>query len=79
MNDLIASNKRRTALLLVGFVALVVVVGISVGSLAGNGTGSLIVAFGMSAVFALLIREVFGKLPGAPDPLKYAFLGALIG
>ena len=52
MNDLIASNKRRTALLLVGFVALVVVVGISVGSLAGNGTGGLIVAFGMSAVFA---------------------------
>ncbi|MCC7007953.1 MAG: NarK/NasA family nitrate transporter [Acidobacteria bacterium] len=34
---------------------------------------------GMSAVFALLIREVFGKLEGAPDPLQYAFLGALIG
>ncbi len=34
---------------------------------------------GMSAVFPLLIREVFGKLPGAPDPLQYAFLGALIG
>jgi NNP family nitrate/nitrite transporter-like MFS transporter len=34
---------------------------------------------GFSAAFALLIREVFGKLPGAPDPLKYAFLGALIG
>ena len=34
---------------------------------------------GLAASFALLIREVFGKLPGAPDPLKYAFLGALIG
>jgi NNP family nitrate/nitrite transporter-like MFS transporter len=34
---------------------------------------------GMSAVFALLIREVFGRLEGAPDPLRYAFLGALIG
>jgi NNP family nitrate/nitrite transporter-like MFS transporter len=34
---------------------------------------------GFSAAFALLIREVFGKVPGAPDPLKYAFLGALIG
>ena len=34
---------------------------------------------GMSAVFALLIRELFGKLDGAPDPLRYAFLGALIG
>jgi NNP family nitrate/nitrite transporter-like MFS transporter len=34
---------------------------------------------GMSAAFALLIREIFGKLEGAPDPLAYAFLGALIG
>ena len=34
---------------------------------------------GLAASFALLIREVFGKLPGAPDPLRYAFLGALIG
>jgi NNP family nitrate/nitrite transporter-like MFS transporter len=34
---------------------------------------------GMSAVFALLIREVFGRIEGAPDPLQYAFLGALIG
>ena len=34
---------------------------------------------GFAAAFGLLIREVFGKLPGAPDPLKYAFLGALIG
>ncbi len=34
---------------------------------------------GFAAAFGLLIREVFGKLPDAPDPLKYAFLGALIG
>ncbi len=34
---------------------------------------------GLAASFALLIREVFGKLPGAPDPLRYAFLGALVG
>lgn len=34
---------------------------------------------GLAASFALLIREVFGKLPGAPDPLQYAFLGALVG
>jgi len=52
MNDLIASNKRRTVLLLVGFVALVVIVGIAVGSLAGNGTNGLIIAFALSAVFA---------------------------
>jgi heat shock protein HtpX len=52
MNDLIASNKRRTVLLLIGFVALVVIVGIAVGSLAGNGTNGLIIAFALSAVFA---------------------------
>jgi NNP family nitrate/nitrite transporter-like MFS transporter len=34
---------------------------------------------GFSASFALLIQQIFGKLPNAPDPLKYAFLGALIG
>lgn len=34
---------------------------------------------GFSASFALLMKEIFGKLPGAPDPLRYAFLGALIG
>ena len=34
---------------------------------------------GFSASFALLISELFGKLPQAPDPLKYTYLGALIG
>ena len=34
---------------------------------------------GFSAAFPLMIREVFGKLEGAPDPLAYAFLGPLIG
>ena len=52
MNDLIASNKRRTALLLIGFVVLVAIVGIAVGSLVGSGTNGLIVAFVISAVFA---------------------------
>ncbi len=34
---------------------------------------------GLSAAFPLLIRELFGKLEGAPDPLTYAFLGPLVG
>ena len=34
---------------------------------------------GFAASFALLIREVFGKVNNPPDPLHYAFLGALIG
>jgi NNP family nitrate/nitrite transporter-like MFS transporter len=34
---------------------------------------------GFSATFPLLIRQVYGGLPGAPDPLAYAFLGPLVG
>lgn len=34
---------------------------------------------GFTASTPLLIREVFGKLPDAPDPLAYAWIGPLIG
>ncbi len=34
---------------------------------------------GFAAAFPLLITTVYGKFPDAPDPLKYAFLGPLIG
>jgi NNP family nitrate/nitrite transporter-like MFS transporter len=34
---------------------------------------------GLAAVFPLLIKTVYGRFDGAPDPLKYAFLGPLIG
>lgn len=34
---------------------------------------------GLSAAFPLLIKDVFGKFDNAPDPLKFAFLGPLIG
>ncbi|HYF08264.1 MAG TPA: nitrate/nitrite transporter [Acetobacteraceae bacterium] len=34
---------------------------------------------GLSATFPLLIRQVYGGLPGAPDPLAYAFYGPLVG
>lgn len=34
---------------------------------------------GLSAAFPLLIKSLYGTFPGAPDPLKYAFLGPLIG
>ncbi len=34
---------------------------------------------GLSASFPLLIKELFGHLPNAPQPLAYAFLGPLIG
>jgi NNP family nitrate/nitrite transporter-like MFS transporter len=34
---------------------------------------------GFSAVFPLLIKQLFGKFEGAPDPLAFAFLGPLVG
>ena len=34
---------------------------------------------GFSAAFPLLIKTTYGRFPGAPDPLKYAFYGPLIG
>jgi len=34
---------------------------------------------GFSATFPLLIRTLYGKFEGAPDPLAYAFLGPLVG
>ena len=34
---------------------------------------------GFSAAFPLLIKTVYGNFPDAPDPLKYAFYGPLIG
>lgn len=34
---------------------------------------------GYAATFPLLIKQVYGGFEGAPDPLKYAFLGPLVG
>lgn len=34
---------------------------------------------GLAASFPLLIKQLFGGLEGAPDPLKFAFLGPLVG
>lgn len=34
---------------------------------------------GLAATFPLLMKQIYGPLPGAPDPLTYAFLGPLVG
>lgn len=34
---------------------------------------------GLSAAFPLMIKELYAGFPGGPDPLKYAFLGPLVG
>jgi len=44
MNDLIASNKRRTVFLMFGFVVFLVVVGLAVGTLIGNGVTGTVIA-----------------------------------
>ena len=54
MNDLIASNKRRTLALMAGFVAVTVLVGASVGALTGFGTAGTLVALVVAATFAFV-------------------------
>ena len=34
---------------------------------------------GLSAAFPLMIKAIYGNFPDAPDPLRYAFYGPLIG
>ncbi len=34
---------------------------------------------GFSAAFPMMIKSLYGQFPDAPDPLKYAFLGPLVG
>ena len=34
---------------------------------------------GLSGTFPLLIKQCYGALPGAPDPLAFAFYGPLVG
>jgi NNP family nitrate/nitrite transporter-like MFS transporter len=34
---------------------------------------------GLAATFPLLIAQCYGRLPGAPDPLAWAFYGPLVG
>jgi heat shock protein HtpX len=50
--DLVRANKRRSALLVVGFVAIVVLVGAAVGALIGAGPWGMLVALVVSAVVA---------------------------
>jgi heat shock protein HtpX len=53
VNDLIASNKRRTVFLMFGFVVFLVVVGLAVGTLMGNGVTGTAIALAISAVMAM--------------------------
>ncbi|MFM8554546.1 MAG: M48 family metalloprotease [Acidimicrobiales bacterium] len=52
MHDLIASNKRRTALLMTTFVMLLLLVGAAVGVLIGQGTFGTVIALVVAGVMA---------------------------
>ena len=78
MNDLIAANKRRTAALLVGFMFFVVLVGMAIGALVGNGTTGTIVAVAIAAVSAFvgywksdaIALRVSRAVPADPEQYK---------
>lgn len=52
MHELISSNKRRTVMLMAVFVALLVLVGMAVGVLMGNGTTGTLIALVVAALMA---------------------------
>lgn len=52
MFELIRANKRRSTLLIVGFVGLLTLVGLAVGQLVGYGLGGTLIALTISAVTA---------------------------
>ena len=52
MFELIRSNKRRSVLLVLGFVLVVVAIGAAAGYLAGFGWGGIVIALVLSAALA---------------------------
>ena len=54
MYEQIAHNKRKTALLITGFIALVVAAGAAAGVLIGYGIAGTIVALVIAGTFAFL-------------------------
>ena len=84
MHELVTSNKRRTALLMGVFVLLLVLVGMAVGVLMGNGTGGTVIALVIAALMAVgsywksdaIALAVSRAVPA--DPAAYARLHNLV-
>src|ERR1700682_4881046 len=74
--DLVASNKRRSVLLALGFIAILVVVGWAVSLLAGLGSYGVVIALVVAGVLAFLSywkSDAVGlamrrATPARPDP-----------
>lgn len=53
MHELVSSNKRRTVMLMVVFAGLLVLVGMAVGVLMGNGTGGMVIALVVAGLMSV--------------------------
>lgn len=84
MHELISANKRRSAVLIAGFVVFLVLVGAAVGILIGNGVVGTVVALVVSAVVAFtsywkadtIALAVSRAIPA--DPQQYQRLHNLV-
>lgn len=84
MYDLIRSNKRKSVLLVVGFVAVVAVIGFAFGLVFGNGIAATIVALVIGAIVAFTSYWKADKIALAvsrarpADPQEYARLHNIV-
>lgn len=80
MYDLIRSNKRRSVLLIIGFIAVVAVIGFAFGLVFGNGIAATVVALVIGAIVAFASYWKADKIALAvsrahpADPQQYARL-----
>lgn len=84
MHELISSNKRRTALLMVAFTVLLVLVGMAAGVLIGQGTAGTVVALVIAGLMAFTSYWKADKIALAvsraqpADPATYARLHNIV-
>ena len=84
MYDLIRSNKRRSVLLIVAFIAVVAVIGFAFGLVFGNGIAATIVALVIGAIVAFTSYWKADKIALAvsrarpADPQQYARLHNIV-
>jgi len=84
MYDLIRSNKRRSVLLIVAFIAVVAVIGFAFGLVFGNGIAATIVALVVGAIVAFMSYWKADKIALAvsrarpADPQEYARLHNIV-
>ena len=84
MYDLIRSNKRRSVLLIIGFVVVVALIGFAFGLVFGNGIAATIVALVIGAIVAFMSYWKADKIALAvsrarpADPQQYARLHNIV-